>query len=89
MLQNRCIIRNQIDGFFQELPRLFGIAELEAYVTNGGVLVLELPQGAVRDQFAADGQGGTCTGEVSVGVPRSEDVAPVDGGALYDSTLAP
>jgi len=38
---------------------------------------------------ADDGNGGTCTGEVLVGVPKSQgkDGAPVDDGALYDSTV--
>ena len=37
---------------------------------------------------ADDGNGGTCTGEVLVGVPHSQSDkgAPVDDGALYDST---
>ncbi|MEZ4711093.1 MAG: Ig-like domain-containing protein [Caldilineaceae bacterium] len=36
---------------------------------------------------ASDGQGGSCTGEVLVGVPKSQGNkgAPVDDGALYDS----
>jgi len=38
---------------------------------------------------AADGKGGTCSGEVKVGVPKSQgrNGAPIDGGALYDSTV--
>ena len=38
---------------------------------------------------ADDGYGGTCSGEVFVGVPISKgaDGAPVDDGALYDSTV--
>lgn len=36
---------------------------------------------------ASDGQGGTCSGEVLVGVPHDlRGEPPVDGGALYDST---
>lgn len=31
---------------------------LESYVSSGGVLMLELPQGALRSTFSADGQGG-------------------------------
>jgi len=39
---------------------------------------------------AADGHGGSCTGEVLVGVPHDIQDTPVDDGALYDSTaLAP
>lgn len=40
---------------------------------------------------ANDGFGGTCSGEVLVGVPLSigKKGAPVDDGALYDSTTAP
>jgi HpiC1 cyclase len=34
---------------------------------------------------AADGQGGTCTGEVIVGVPHSKKSTAVDGGPLFDS----
>ena len=39
---------------------------------------------------ASDGQGGTCTGEVTVGVPTSQGKkgGPVDDGPLYDSTTA-
>ena len=38
---------------------------------------------------ARDDFGGTCSGEVTVGVSKSPDgeATPVDGGALYDSTL--
>lgn len=38
---------------------------------------------------ADDGKGGTCSGEVLVGVPKSQgkNGAPVDDGALYDSTV--
>ena len=36
---------------------------------------------------ADDGQGGSCSGEVMVGVPHNQNTAPVDGGALYDSTV--
>jgi streptogramin lyase len=36
----------------------------------------------------ADGQGGTCTGTVKVGVPHDQrGAAAVDGGPLYDSTV--
>ena len=36
---------------------------------------------------AADGNGGTCTGTVKVGVPHDQrGRAAVDGGPLYDST---
>lgn len=40
---------------------------------------------------AEDGKGGSCSGEVRVGVPMSqgENVAPVDDGALYDSMASP
>jgi len=37
---------------------------------------------------ASDSYGGTCTGSVKVTVPHDETHRPVDGGALYDSTLA-
>ena len=38
---------------------------------------------------ADDGHGGTCSGEVLVGVPKNQgkNGAPVDGGALYDSAV--
>ena len=36
--------------------------------------------------YATDGNG-RCSGEVLVGVPHDEDSVPVDGGALYDSTI--
>lgn len=38
---------------------------------------------------ATSSSGGSCTGAVTVGVPKSQGKkgAPVDGGALYDSTL--
>jgi hypothetical protein len=39
---------------------------------------------------ADDGRGGTCEGEVLVGVPHDVKDTPIDDGALYDSTaLAP
>jgi hypothetical protein len=36
---------------------------------------------------AKDGNGGACSGEVPVGVPHNRNVDPIDGGALYDSTM--
>ena len=36
---------------------------------------------------ADDGHGGTCSGTVLVGVPHDVKDTPVDGGALFDSTL--
>jgi hypothetical protein len=38
---------------------------------------------------ASDGAGGTCTGEVLVGVPKNVNGTPVDDGANYDSTEIP
>jgi uncharacterized repeat protein (TIGR01451 family) len=38
---------------------------------------------------AEDEQGGSCSGEVTVGVPLSRKAAPVDDGVLYDSTVTP
>ncbi|MBN1814800.1 MAG: hypothetical protein JXA14_23375 [Anaerolineae bacterium] len=38
--------------------------------------------------LADDGRGGTCTGEVLVGVPHDKKDTAVDGGPLYDSTVA-
>ncbi len=40
---------------------------------------------------ADDGRGGTCSGEVLVGVPHDQGggSTPIDGGALFDSTVAP
>jgi len=39
--------------------------------------------------FTATGAGGSCTGSVTVGVPKSQgnNGGPVDQGALYNSTL--
>jgi streptogramin lyase len=37
---------------------------------------------------ATDGKGGTCTGTVTVAVPHDRDSVAVDGGPLYDSTVA-
>ena len=36
----------------------------------------------------SDGHGGICLGEVRVAVPHDEATPAVDGGPLYDSTLA-
>jgi hypothetical protein len=36
---------------------------------------------------ADDGHGGTCTGDVQVGVPKGKGRVPVDDGPLYDSTV--
>jgi len=38
---------------------------------------------------ADDGQGGTCTGDVTVGVPHSQGkgVTAIDDGPAYDSTV--
>lgn len=36
---------------------------------------------------ATDGQGGSCSGSVKVGVPKNRNTAPVDSGLRYDSTL--
>jgi len=36
---------------------------------------------------AEDGLGGSCSGEVAVGVPHDVKDTPVDGGPLYDSTV--
>jgi hypothetical protein len=38
---------------------------------------------------ASDGQGGSCNGEVLVGVPQNNNGTAVDDGALYDSTVSP
>ncbi len=40
---------------------------------------------------AEDGYGGICVGEVTVGVPhdQGQGAIPIDGGALYDSTVVP
>ena len=40
---------------------------------------------------ADDGKGGICTGTVRVGVPHDQGggATPVNGGALYDSTVTP
>jgi hypothetical protein len=36
---------------------------------------------------ADDGDGGTCSGEVLVSVPKSKKRTPVDNGPLYDSAV--
>ncbi|MBA3867702.1 MAG: cadherin-like domain-containing protein [Anaerolineae bacterium] len=36
---------------------------------------------------ANDGKGGSCQGEVKVGVPKNRGRVPVDGGPLYNSTI--
>jgi hypothetical protein len=36
---------------------------------------------------ASDGVGGTCDGVVQVSVPHDVKDAPIDNGALYDSTI--
>jgi YVTN family beta-propeller protein len=36
--------------------------------------------------FTATSAGGSCTGQVTVGVPHDKSSTPVDGGPLYDST---
>jgi len=38
---------------------------------------------------AEDGHGGTCTGDVTVGVPHSmgKGVTAIDDGSVYDSTI--
>jgi hypothetical protein len=38
---------------------------------------------------ADDGNGGSCTGTVQVGVPHNKKDTPVDGGALFDATVTP
>lgn len=38
-------------------------------------------------EFSADdGQGGSCSGEVTIAVPHAKNAVPVDDGPLYDST---
>ena len=36
---------------------------------------------------ASDGRGATCSGTVAIGVPHNINDVPIDGGALYDSTI--
>jgi hypothetical protein len=63
-------------------------------VQGAGVLIRAERDGGgngrvYRVSFSADdGQGGTCTGTVEVGVPKSMKPgnAPVDDGQSYDST---
>ncbi len=38
---------------------------------------------------ASDGNGGTCQGDITVGVPKSNGATAVDDGPLYDSTRRP
>lgn len=49
------------------------IPMFEAFVTDGGVLVLELPQGAVRKAFSSDGQGGWRTPSSVTAVHGADD----------------
>ena len=37
---------------------------------------------------ADDGNGGTCTGTVDVGVPLDKKDTAIDDGAIYDSTMS-
>jgi hypothetical protein len=41
----------------------------------------------VVDFTADDGQGGSCSGLVTVGVPHDRKDAPIDDGQAYDSSL--
>jgi len=36
---------------------------------------------------ADDGNGGMCSGEVTVGVPHNKKSTPIDDGPIYDSTV--
>jgi hypothetical protein len=73
------------DGSFTPDARGVGVssAQLRAERAGGG-------NGRVYHVFfsAIDAFGGSCQGEVLVGVPNSqgESTAPVDDGALFDST---
>jgi len=60
------------------------VAEVRAELTGGG-------NGRVYHvAFTADdGNGGTCTGEILVGVPHDKKDTAVDDGPLYDSTVIP
>ncbi|HEY3158876.1 MAG TPA: tandem-95 repeat protein [Vicinamibacterales bacterium] len=61
-------------------------------VIQGSSLLLRAERSAKGDgrvymiRFVADGQGGSCKGTVTVGVPRSKNRAPIDSGQRYDST---
>jgi hypothetical protein len=77
------------DGSFT--PDGMGVGETMAYVRAERAGTKKVPgDGRVYHIgfTAEDGNGGSCTGEVLVGVPHDQGgrAAPVDGGALYDST---
>ncbi|MBP8108740.1 MAG: DUF4832 domain-containing protein, partial [Caldilineaceae bacterium] len=76
------------DGDGKHMPDGQGIgtstAQVRAERTGGG-------NGRLYhiDFVADDGNGGSCAGEVQVGVPHDKKDTPVDDGRLYDSTLVP
>jgi hypothetical protein len=79
------------DGKFT--PDGMGVGESTAEVRAERAGTKKVPgNGRVYHLFftADDGRGGTCEGEVLIGVPHDVKDTPVDDGALYDSTaLAP
>lgn len=51
--------------------------------------VIQAGSASVRAERAHNGNGGTCTGAVTVGVPHSQKkgLTAIDDGQLYDSTI--
>jgi hypothetical protein len=90
-----------ITGIFQDEPvddTGDGAFAPDALITGPGLFELRAERaGTGTGRFyhisflAEDGRGGSCTGEVVVVTPFSQNqkVVPVDEGPLYDSTLAP
>lgn len=86
----------QIDSLFQDEPVGFGTSapDGKGIGTSTAELRAERDQnadGRVYHIFftAMDSQGGSCSGEVLVGIPSDQggETVPIDGGALYDSTI--
>ena len=92
-----------IDSIFQDEPvDTFGDGRFTPDGMGAGTSTARSARRAQRHQETAgdgrvyhisftadDGLGGTCSGTIYVGVPHDVKDTPVDGGALYDSTLLP
>lgn len=79
------------DGKFSPDGKGVGTATAEVRAERSGTKKVPGDGRVYHISFTAgDGYGGTCTGEVTVGVPHDQGKdgsTPVDGGALHDSTL--
>ena len=68
------VIVTQSSNATEQMQRHLGL--LEGFVSRGGTLLLELPQGALRATFAADGEGGWRSPRAITAVDRvTPDVA--------------